>query len=178
MWPKVATNSDSKKLVTLKDASRALFNAKVTREVNAQLPAEDIGPGEKDMVGKTNLCLYGIWNAAMNWQECIAEHLAKIGFRRGRAYPSLYVHQVKRIHTVFRADEYVSVGTKEGAKWLKGELGSAFEIKTDTIGYHDAELKSEGNILKATDQCRSVRLEVSGQRKTWGSADGRARSQG
>ena len=144
---KAATNSDQKKVIMLNDVSRAFFNAKVTREVYVQLPPEDIGPGEKDMVGKLNLCLYGTRDAAMNWQECVAEHLSKHGFKRGKAYPSLYVHPEKGIHTLIHGDDYVSVGNKEDVNWLKEKLESAFEIKTDIIGYQDEELKQEGKIL-------------------------------
>ena len=144
---KAATEGKSEKVVMLNDVSRAFFNAKVTREVYVQLPAEDIEPGENEMVGRLNLCLYGTRDAAMNWQECVADHLTKIGFRRGKAFPSLYYHRDRDIHTLVHGDDYVSVGGKGELQWLKKELESAFEIKTDLLGRSDPELKTRGKIL-------------------------------
>ena len=120
---------------------------KVTREVYIQLPAEDVGPGEKDMVGRLNLCLYGTRDAAMNWQECVADHLKKIGFQRGKAYPSLYFNKEKNIHTLIHGDDYVSVWSKSHLKWLQSELEAAFEIKTDMLGLNDVDLQTSGKIL-------------------------------
>ena len=154
---KAATTGRGKKAVMLNDVSRAFFNAKVTREVYIQLPAEDVGPGEKDLVGRLNLCLYGTRDAAMNWQECVAEHLTSIGFQRGKAFPSLYHHKEKDIYTLIHGDDYVSVGEKSELKWLKAQLETAFEIKSDLLGSSDEELKTSGKILN-----RLIRVDEAG----------------
>ena len=54
---KAATHGEGQQCIMLNDVSRAFFNARVTREVYVQLPAEDIEPGDKDLVSKLNLCL-------------------------------------------------------------------------------------------------------------------------
>ena len=144
-----ATRGNEDKIIMLNDVSRAFFNAKVTREVYIHLPPEDMEPGEKDMVGKLNLCLYGTRDAAMHWQECVAEHLKKNGFQRSSAYPSLYHHVERDISTLIHGDDYVSVGAKQQLAWLKTELESAFEIKTELVGNNknDPEVKQEAKIL-------------------------------
>ena len=154
---KAATHGEGKQCIMLNDVSRAFFNAKVTREVYVQLPAEDLEPGDKDLVGKLNLCLYGTRDAAMHWQECVADQLAKSGFIRSKAYPSLYYHPSRKIHTIVHGDDYVSTGTKDQLQWLKKELEATFEIKTDIIGLDDAEIKTEGKILN-----RLIRVDANG----------------
>ena len=154
---KAATAGQVEKAVMLNDVSRAFFNAKVTREVYVQLPAEDVEPGEEGMVGRLNLCLYGTRDAAMNWQECVAEQLTKIGFSRGKAFPSLYYNAEMDIHTLVHGDDYVSVGDKAGLQWLKKELETAFEIKTDMLGRSDPEMKTSGKILN-----RLIRVDEEG----------------
>ena len=92
---KAATTGGGEKTAMLNEVSRAIFNAKAKKEVYIQLPAEDVGPREKDFAGRLNPCLYGTRDAAMNWQECVAEYLTKIGFQQGRAYPGLYYNKEK-----------------------------------------------------------------------------------
>ena len=57
---KAATHGEGKQCILLNESSRAFFNARVTREVSVQLPAEDIEPGDKDTVGKLNLRLFAL----------------------------------------------------------------------------------------------------------------------
>ena len=63
---KAARTGGAEKSVMLNDVSRAFFNARVTREVYVQLPAENIEEGEQGMVEGLNLCLYGTRDAATN----------------------------------------------------------------------------------------------------------------
>ena len=63
------------------DVKRAYFNAVATRKLWVDVPEEHESyfPGA---VGRLALALYGTRDAAMLWQECLAEHLVSIGFRR------------------------------------------------------------------------------------------------
>ena len=157
LFSKAATHRISKQSIMLNDVNRAYFNARVTREVYVKLPAEDLEPGEKDLVGKLNLCLYGTRDAAMHWQECVADQLTSCGFTRSKAYPSLYHHPEKNIYTIVHGDDYVSTGEKGDLQWLKKKLEATFEIKTDLIGLDDNELKTEGKILN-----RLIRVDSEG----------------
>ena len=142
-----ATVGGEKKCLMINDVSRAFFNAKVTREVYVQLPAEDILPGEEGMVGRLNLCFYGTRDAAMQWQERVAEHLTSIGFQRSAAFPSLYYHPDKQLCTLVHGDDYVTSGSRKMLKWLQSELESVFEIKTDVLGHNEEGVKGEGKVL-------------------------------
>ena len=70
------------------DVKRAYVNAKAQRELWVDIPAEhgEYFPGA---VGRLALALYGTRDAAMLWQECLAEHLVSIGFRRGVSNPCI-----------------------------------------------------------------------------------------
>ena len=102
-------------------------------------------------------CLYGTRDAAMNWQECVAEYLTKIGFQRGRAYRGLYYNKEKKLYTLIHGDDYVSVGGESELQWLKEQLESSFEIITDMLGRSDPDLTPKGNLLN-----RVFRVDESG----------------
>ena len=65
--------------VMVNDVARAYFNARIDRLLYCDLLEEDKGPGA-DLVGRLELCLYGIRDAARGWQECLASHLVEVGF--------------------------------------------------------------------------------------------------
>ena len=111
------------------------------------MQAEDLEPGEKDLVCKLNLCLHGTRDAATHWQEYVADQLTSCGFIRAKAHPRLYHHPVRHIYTIVHGDDYVSTCEKGNSQCLKKELEAACEMKTDVIGSDDDELKTEGNIL-------------------------------
>ena len=48
------------------DNKRAYFYAKASRPISIEIPVEDREAGDKDMVGKLNLSLYGTLDAAQN----------------------------------------------------------------------------------------------------------------
>ena len=74
--------------IMLSDAKRAYFYAMATRELYVELRREDPGFDDKEcMVGRLRLALYGTRDAALPWQECLAEHLAECGFVRGVLNP-------------------------------------------------------------------------------------------
>ena len=54
--------------VMVNDVARAYFNARIDRLLYCELPDEDKEPG-KDLIGRLELCLYGIRDAAKSWQE-------------------------------------------------------------------------------------------------------------
>ena len=106
------------------------------------------------MVGKLRLCLYGTRDAATNWQTTLSDHLEGIGFKRGKAFPSVFVHPEKDIWTFVHGDDYCSAAEKEDLNWLESELSKAYTIKTQRIS---ETAKTEGQILN-----RVVRITESG----------------
>ena len=70
----------------------------------------------------------------MNWQEEVAKEMVRIGFTRGKYNPCLYFHPRRNLRTFLHGDDFATVGTREGVKWLKEALENTFEIKTQCIG--------------------------------------------
>ena len=82
--------------VMLCDVKRAYFQAKASRELYVELPHED-PCWSADEVGRLNLALYRTRDAATLWQECVADHLEGVGFRRGRSNPCVFFHKHREL---------------------------------------------------------------------------------
>ena len=77
--------------IMVKDVRRAYFYAKQQRLVFIDLPKEDDEAKEGE-VGQLLLCLYGIRDAAKEWQKTLSRHLQDIGFVPGRGHPAVFHH--------------------------------------------------------------------------------------
>ena len=160
---RAATDDGQARAVMVNDIARAYFNAKMDRDLFCELPEEDRVPGE-DMVGKLELCLYGIRDAAKSWQECLATHLREIGFVRGTAFPSVYYNKELDIMCVVHGDDYISSGPVESLKTMRKSLETRFEVsKTFVIG-HGKDMLSEGKVLnriiRATDNGYELEADI------------------
>ena len=151
--------SDVKKVVMTNDVRRAYFHATVSREVYVEIPDEDRGPEDEDVVGRLNLCLYGTRDAAHRWQETVSEHLEQIGFRRGVANPAVFYHEERDIATLVHGDDCMSSGYLTDMKWLESELAKRFEIKTQVIG-HEKGCAAEGKILNRVVRATEMGYEL------------------
>ena len=139
---------DTDTVMMINDVARAFFEAKATRNVCIELPEEDMTEEDrkKDRVGWLKKSLYGTRDAAMNWQEEVANVMQKWGFQRSRYNPCLYVHEKWGIMTLVRGDDFVSVGSREGMHEFKGKLEGRFEIKTRLVGSGEGE-EAEARVL-------------------------------
>ena len=131
--------------VMINDVSRAYFYAKQKRIIYIELPKED-GDAKVDEIGRLELCLYGTRDAAKGWQDRLSEHLVSIGFRRGKAYPSVFVHVGRKIRLLVHGDDYMLSGFEEDLTWFESELAKVFDIKTQRIGGEE-NCKEEGKVL-------------------------------
>ena len=63
------------KVIMVNDVARAFFEAPAMRKVCIEIPKEDLTEADKrhDKVGHLKMSLYGIGDAAMNWQEEVAK---------------------------------------------------------------------------------------------------------
>ena len=113
----------------INDIARAYFHAMATRDVDVELPVED-EHASPDMVGKLRRCLYGTRDAATNWQSTLPDQLESIGFKRGKAFPSVFVHEEYDIWTFVHGDDYCSAGEVQDLQWLENELSKVYSIKT------------------------------------------------
>ena len=126
--------------VMLSDVKRAFFRALAKRELYVELPPEDVGY-EEGYVGRLRLALYGTRDAASLWQECLSQHLADIGFTRGKSKPCVFFHAERNIHTLVHGDDYATVGTLGDLNWMKIELENKFDMKTTMVGHSLFPLK-------------------------------------
>ena len=118
------------------DVARAFFEAPAIRNVCIEIPNQDHTEADirHDKVGHLRMSLYGTRDAAMNWQEEVAREMVRIGFARGKYNPCLYFHQKRNLRTFLHGDDFATVGTRDGARWLKEALEKRSEIKTQCIG--------------------------------------------
>ena len=65
-WPGVS--SRKRRCVMIHDVRRAYFYASIQCAVYTELPREDV-KAWPDVIGKLELCLYGIRDAAKGWQD-------------------------------------------------------------------------------------------------------------
>ena len=130
----------------INDVKRAYFHARVTRDLYVELPEEDRLPNEGDLVGKLELCLYGTRDAALNWQETVADHLESLGFTRGRSNPCVFHHPSRGILTLVHGDDYASAGDGKQLRWLQVELEKKFDLKTVVVGLEQGD-QQEAKIL-------------------------------
>ena len=94
----------------MNDVARAYFHARIDRLLYCELAEEDEEQGTY-LVGRLELCLYGIRDAARGWQECLANHLVEIGFERGTAYSCVFHHSKWDLTTVVHGDDNVTSGS-------------------------------------------------------------------
>jgi len=136
------------KVLMINDVARAFFEAKATRKVCIELPAEDLTEEDikADRVGLLEMSLYGTRDAAMNWQEEVAREMKRWGFQRGIYNPCLYYHPQLQIRTLVHGDDFVSAGRRSSINELKARLQNRFEVKTKVIGMGQGEDR-EGRVL-------------------------------
>ena len=143
--------------IMLSDVKRAYFHAAAERELYVEIPRED-PDWSPDAIGKLNLALYGTRDAAKLWQECVAKHLVSIGFVRGKSNPCVYYNKSRKLRTLVHGDDYATVGSLEGLRWLQGQLEEAFEMKTVIAGHSG----SDGVVTEAKILNRVIRAVPSG----------------
>ena len=92
------------------------------------------------------MCLYGTGDAALNWQETVADHLESLGFTRGRSNPCVFDHPSRGIFTLVHGDDYASAGDGKQLRWLQVELEKKFDLKTVVVGPEQGD-QQEAKIL-------------------------------
>ena len=84
---------------------------------------------EKGAIAHLKRCVYGTRDAGMIWEDCYADILVKMGFRRGIASPCCFYHAGRHLSLVVHGDDFTCLGTAANLKWYEDELGKAFGIK-------------------------------------------------
>jgi hypothetical protein len=90
-------------------------------------PGVDIPP---NMVFKILRSLYGLKQAARDWNQLCVSKLIKIGFTQSEVDPCLLIHHERKIMIMTHVDDIPIAAPKlEDVLWFKKELGKVFKIK-------------------------------------------------
>ena len=100
------------------------------------------------MIGRLRLALCGTRDAAVLWQECLAEHLLDREFVRCVSNYCLYGHEPRSIQTLVYGDDDASTAAASDLRWLRGRREVKFDMKTTLVAHSSgADIVKEGNIL-------------------------------
>jgi transposase InsO family protein len=90
-------------------------------------PGVNIPP---NMVFKILRSLYGLKQAARDWNQLCVSKLIKIGFTQSEVDPCLLIHHERKIMIMTHVDDIPIAAPKlEDVLWFKKELGKVFKIK-------------------------------------------------
>ena len=138
-------------IVMVNDISRAFFHAKAERDVYVQLVPEDTLPGEEGLCGKLRYSMYGTRDAAQIWHKEYSGQLIAIGFNQRVASPCVFYHKQRGIRTYVHGDDYVSNGMPHQLDWMKKQLESKYQVKTQLLGpdkHHQQQFKIPNHIVQ------------------------------
>ena len=82
------------------DISRAFVQADAIRDVNVDLPKEDLEPG---MCGKLKKCVYGTRDAVQNWRYAYTQLMRDGEFQRCPSSPCIVWHAAREDRCVVHA---------------------------------------------------------------------------
>ena len=108
------------------DIKHAYFHADAIRDVYIEFPPEDY---EQGMCGKLVKSMYGIRDAAQNWEEAYSEFTTKSGFTKGVCSPCVFYHKQRDLRVVVHGDDFTILGHTNGLDWFKEEIKKIFKIK-------------------------------------------------
>ena len=94
------------------------------------LPDEDNTLG---YCGKLVKALYGIRDAAQNWETHYRQQLESFGFKNGLSSPCLFYHPQKQVRLVVHGDDFTFLGGEEELEWCKKIMKQSYEIKVRGI---------------------------------------------
>jgi hypothetical protein len=90
-------------------------------------PGVDIPPGKVFKILKS---LYGLKQAARDWNQLYVQKLKKLGFTRSEVDPCLLIHDRKGIMILTWVDDIpIASSSLDNINWFKEEFGKVFKIK-------------------------------------------------
>ena len=100
--------------------------------------------------------LYGMRGAAQAWEEHFAGKLEAVGFRRGKAAPTVFYHPERGVRLVVHGDDFTFMGVRRQLKWIGGLMKGWYDVKERGImGSAEGEIKEIvilGRILRWADR--------------------------
>ena len=91
-----------------------------------------------------NRSLYGTRDAAMNWQEEVANEMHRWGFSRGQYNPCLYSHAERKVRVFLHGDDFASVDNRASLRRFRERMEQRFEIETSVVGTGSEKHKKPG----------------------------------
>ncbi|KAL2885544.1 Retrovirus-related Pol polyprotein from transposon TNT 1-94 [Ceratocystis lukuohia] len=146
------------------DACNAFAQSRLKEEVYVKLPANVECPD--GMVAKLERCLYGLKQAAYQWNEDCTAHLRAMGFSKTITEPCLLFHEKRKMLVLLYVDDItIAAPNMKSIQWFKDEFSRKFKVKdlgetTQVIGvqvYRDRSrrrmwLNQEQYIQRMVDQ--------------------------
>ena len=140
------------------DVRRAYFYAKALRPVYIEIPAEDRGPEDVDLVARLNLSLYGTRDAAQNWAKEYSNFLRTLGFVQGVASPCNFRHSNRELYITVHGDDFTITGPYQELQWLEEKFSGKYEIRSEYLG-PEGVCKPELRILNRVLRWTSTGIE-------------------
>ena len=143
------------------DVSRAYFYAPSVRAVNVRLPAEDQGPEDAGMVGRSQMSMYGTLGAAANWAAEYSSTLIAAGYKRGIAGPCVFYNKATDTAAMVHCDDFIGVDRPDELKKLRKDLEDKYWLKVETTGRDPddvQELRTLNKVVRLTEE--GVELEA------------------
>ena len=112
--------------VMMIDIKKAHLHAPIEGSVYVDLPPERQKPGR---CAKLKYTLYGMRQAARNWEKEYSKTLTDAGFVVGRANGSTFYHEMREVRIVVHGDDFVITGGEEELKWTEDVLRKKYPLK-------------------------------------------------
>ncbi|KAL2885578.1 putative retroelement pol poly protein [Ceratocystis lukuohia] len=110
------------------DACNAFAQSKIKEEVFIELPANVECPN--GMVAKLDRCLYGLKQAAYQWNEDCTGYLKSLGFENIVTEPCLLYHAGRKMLVLLYVDDItIAAMDDKSIKWFKQLFSKRFVIK-------------------------------------------------
>ena len=112
------------------DIKKAHLHAPIDGSVYVDLPPE----GQKPVrCAKLKYTLYGMRQAARNWERECGKTLIDAGIVFGRANGSTFCHEMREVRIVVHGDVFVITGREEELKWMEDVLRKKHPLKMKGI---------------------------------------------
>lgn len=117
------------------DIRNAYVNSAIDAEVYVEQPEGFVWADKDKFVLKLKKSLYGLKQSGNRWNKCINELLIKIGFRRLKSEPCIYVLGSGKnmiVIAIYVDDILIYAVSEDQIRWVKERIKMKFEI--DDIG--------------------------------------------
>ena len=144
MLSKLASNWKSNSMYA--DVSRTYFYAPAVRPVYVQIEADDMNPGDEELVGRLKMSMCGTRDAAANWAAEYGATLVAAGYVQGVASPCIF-HISKHDSTIMvRGDDFVGVGNPIELGRIQAAIQDKYTLKVEMLSGKTSDVQ-EVNIL-------------------------------